>query len=200
MNRGKKRKGIRFFLLCAVLGALAAFSGAWLREEVQTWETKSRTERWRLETPVEYDSGLAEELGKLRAEGSGVCLWNKKRGMTVQAPELGRQIQANVFWIAGDSGALLMNENVLSVGETGRCLLGSRVAWELFGSMDIAGRKVLVDGKEYVAAGVAFTRENACVCELEPDNGKLLTHAAAAGEGREEAQMLKQRIRGLLGG
>ncbi len=191
----KGRHGLAVLFMCGTLGALTALGASAFRERAE----RPVTLTWRLETPILYGEDIEKQVIEKQGEGKSFLLWQKKRQTVIENPEYGRQRRVPAYGIAGDSAALFPGENVLPAGETGRCLLGSETAWQLFGSTDVAGRRVKIDGKEYVVSGVEFARRKACVYELEPGMGKKLTHAAVFCGSAEANQMAKQEISRAIG-
>lgn len=173
------RKMLRFFLFCAVLGAFAGVAGTWGREQL----SRPDVVKWKLESPVYYS-------GEMQHKMATSALWRRKKAQIVENREFGRQTKASVYRIAGNSAALFPDANVLGADDPGRCLLGNKTAYDLFGSTDIAGWKVHIDGTEYIVAGVQFQEEDACVCEVKPDSGEKMTHAAVVGDAKKAWQMI----------
>lgn len=173
------RRMLYFLLFCAVLGALAGAAGIRIREQI----SRPDVIKWKLEAPVYYSGEMQDKM-------ETCALWRRKKGQIVENPEFRRQTKASVYRIAGNSAALFPDANVLGVDDPGRCLLGNKTAYELFGSTDVAGRKVQIDGTEYTVAGVEFQEEDACVCEVRPDAGEKMTHAAVAGDAKKAWQMI----------
>lgn len=189
------RNGLAVLFMCGTLGALTALGASAFRE----WAERPATLTWRLETPISYCEDIEKQVIEKQGEWKSFLLWQKKRETVVENPEYGRQMRVSAYGIAGDSAALFPGENALPAGETGRCLLGSETAWQLFGSTNVAGRQVKIDDREYVVSGVEFARKEACVYELEPGMGKKLTHAAVFCGSREANQMAKQEISTAMG-
>lgn len=177
------RSILHFFLLCAVLGVLAGIAGSWVREQI----SRPDVVKWKLENPVYYSREMQNKM-------ETCALWRKKKAQIVENREFGRQTRVSVYRIAGNSAALFPDANGLCADDTGKCLLGNKTAYALFGSTDVAGQKVQVDGTEYIVAGVEFQEEEACVCEVKPDTGEKLTHAAVLCDDAKKAWQYKQEI------
>ncbi len=177
------RSILHFFLLCAALGALAGVAGVWVREQI----SRPDAVKWKLETPVHYSEEMQNKM-------ESCALWRRKKAQIVENQEFRRQTRASVYRIAGNSAALFPDANGLRADDAGKCLLGNKTAYVLFGSTDVAGRKVQVGGTEYIVAGVEFQEEEACVCEVKPDAGEKLTHAAVLCDDAEKAWQYKQEI------
>lgn len=188
------RKCLCFFLLCAALGAAAAFAGDRFRE----WAARPRTESWRLEMPVEYNQKVREGITAVQTEKQACVLWKKKKGVVLVNPEFGRQMTVDAYGLAGSSSVLFPNTGGLSAGETGYCVVSSDVAGELFGGTDITGRVVRIGSREYTVSGVVFRQEKVCGYELPADGQHKLTHAAVLTESRARNHMLKQEVSTFL--
>lgn len=104
-----------------------------------------------LETPLSE-----QDLHALRKRENSMefTAWGEHLDVTVADPDLGRRIQTKVLVLDGSSELVLPLAPVLAAGDTGGCLLGEETAWELFGSTQVTGEKVLIGNEPRVVRGV----------------------------------------------
>lgn len=188
------RKCLCFFLLCAAFGAAAALAG----DRIGEWAARPRTESWRLEMPVEYNTEVREGIAAMQTEKQACVLWKKKKGVIVENPEFGRQMTVDAYGMAGSSSVLFPYTGGLSAGETEYCIVSSDVARKLFGGTDIIGRVVRIGSREYIVSGVVFGQEEVFAYELPADGEHKLTHAAVLTESRAKNHILKQEVNAFL--
>lgn len=184
------RKCLYFFLVCAVSGAIAAFVMDWFRERT----SRPEIETWRLENPVAYSKEVQEGVAAIQTEQQACVLWKKKKGVLVENPEFQRQVTVHAYEMAGNSAVLFPGTGGLTVSETGCCILSNDVAWKLFGSSDIIGKKVKIGERELTVSGITFQKEEMCAYELRPEEGHKLTHAAVQAGSGAKNHILKQEV------
>lgn len=80
--------------------------------------------------------------------------WGELSDVTVADSGLGRRIQTDVLVLDGSSELVFPLAPVLAAGDTDGCLLGEETAWELFGSTQVTGEKVLIGNEPRVVRGV----------------------------------------------
>lgn len=104
-----------------------------------------------LKTPLSArDSQTLHEMENSRE----FTAWGELPDITVADPDLGRRIQTEVLVLDGSSELVLPLAPVLSAGDTDGCLLGEETAWELFGSTQVTGEKIVIGNEPRVVRGV----------------------------------------------
>lgn len=184
------RKGLCVVLLCVVMGAAAGLILNGIRSVPRT----ENVLKWRLETPVIYDDFMKKRMEEAQAEKLNFVFWKKRKNIRIENSDYGRQIQADTLGIAGDSSVLFPGANVLMAGESGCCLLSDDVAYTLFGSIDVVGRKIRIGKMTYDIAGIEFDQKNLCIYELSPDEGAKVNFGACSYRDDSEKYMTKRKV------
>ena len=86
----------------------------------------------------------------------GFTAWKEQTDQTVTDPDLGRSVQTHVVSLYGSSESVLPVAPVLDADDAAGCLMAKDTAWQLFGSTDVAGKKICVDTKEYTIRGIVM--------------------------------------------
>lgn len=86
----------------------------------------------------------------------GFTAWKEQTDQTVTDPDLGRSVQTHVVSLYGSSESVLPAAPVLDADDAAGCLVAKNTAWQLFGSTDVAGKKICVDTKEYTIRGIVM--------------------------------------------
>ncbi len=99
----------------------------------------------------QYGLGKSEE-GKLRYE---MLFWNNHGEGKMENVELGRISNGDVVYTCGRTDLLISDTLRLDYDDFGLCILGKQTAWELFGTVQAEGLKVICEDREYTVAGVS---------------------------------------------
>ena len=87
-------------------------------------------------------------------EGVSFTAWTQKADRTIEVPDLGKQVQTSVYELCGSSEYVLPEAPVLSADDPNGCLVAKDTAWNLYGSTDIIGQRVVVNNKSYIVRGI----------------------------------------------
>lgn len=106
-----------------------------------------------------------EETKRLRETGEGIAFtaWGERKDVTVEDPDLGRRVQTDVLVLDGPSGLVLPLAPALPERDDGGCLIGEKTAWELFGSVCVAGDRLCVGGETRLIQGVVRVPQSGVV-------------------------------------
>lgn len=186
-------------MMLGIMGVIAvlAILPRWTFFGKETYWKK--TVFWELETPVVYDGQLQKKLADMQEAELPCVLWTENENAMVENPEFVRSVQVRTMGIAGNSGVLFQGGNVLGDGETGYCLLGTDTAYALFGSTEIAGCEVRINGKLYQAAGIEFQEKNLCVYELSQEDGQTAEYAAFTYKDTDFRRITEQKVQNMYG-
>ena len=99
----------------------------------------------------QYGSGEAEE-NRLQYE---MLFWNDHGEGQMESVELGRLSTGDIVYTCGRTDLLIPDALRLDYDDFGLCILGKQTAWELFGTVQAEGLKVICEGREYTVAGVS---------------------------------------------
>ncbi len=105
------------------------------------------------------------------------CIWGQKDGVSITNQDLERNVQADEILLCGNPELVFEDCRMLDREDTDGCLVDEKTAWELFGSLDVAGQKLTCDGKDYTIRGVI------------PGNKKIFAILADAGQTKPAAGM-----------
>ena len=110
-----------------------------------------------------YSQDAAEmEIGQTDAQQKGnrsellpeFCIWGQKDGVLIVNQDLERNVQADEILLCGNPELVFEDCRMLDREDTDGCLVDEKTAWELFGSVDVAGQKITCDGKDYTIRGI----------------------------------------------
>ncbi len=186
----RSRNGLCFILLCIAMGVATGL----ILNGIRSVSGRKGFLEWRLETPVVYDDSMKKRLEDAQAEKINCVFWKKRKNILIENPDYERQIHADTLGVAGDPSVLFPGANALMAGEEGYCLLSADVAYALFGSMDVVGRKVQIGKMTYDVAGIEFDKNNLCIYELSPDQGASVNFCACSSRQDSEKYMTKQKV------
>lgn len=99
----------------------------------------------------QYGSG---EAGEDRLQYD-MLFWNDHGDGQVESSELGRVSNSDIVYTCGRTDLLIPDILRLDYDDFGLCILGKQTAWELFGTVQAEGLKVVCEGREYTVAGVS---------------------------------------------
>lgn len=104
-----------------------------------------------LETPLSVkDSQVLRGLENRMA----FTAWGELQDVTIADPDLGSRIQTRALVLDGSTELVLPLAPVLPEGDTSGCLIGEETAWELFGSTQVTGDKILIGNETRIIRGV----------------------------------------------
>lgn len=104
---------------------------------------------------------------------SEAALWNMSENCTISSESTGREQKVSVCQMQGAPeavfGSNLVEGRYFTTGEERMCLLDLDTAWQLFGSEQVSGLEVQMDGKIWRIAGVLKERRSLCVTAAKED-------------------------------
>ena len=106
----------------------------------------------------QYGLGEAEE-NRLQYE---MLFWNDHGEGQMESVELGRLSTGDIVYTCGRTDLLIPDALRLDYDDFGLCILGKQTAWELFGTVQAEGLKVICEGREYTVAGVSNQIDRIC--------------------------------------
>jgi len=105
-------------------------------------------------------------------------LWGSKKQQEICFQEYGRKKNAEIFFICGNSSLLFPGESSLDEADQEGCLLSGDLAYELFGSRDAEGQKLLYDSKEYTIKGILQQARQIMVIQADGKTENIMDAAA----------------------
>lgn len=184
------RKGtICFWGICLILGIGAGFLRTWMGNNFP----KDRVEKWELEQSIVYDKERKEQLDELQDAEINFVFWEKSSG-EIENADFCRTKRVDIYGIVGNTSVLFPNANALCYGETGYCILSKDVAVELFGSVHVVGRNVLLQEKPYMIAGIETKVQNLCAYELSPKDSEKVSNVGCSAKDKTELWQVKQIV------
>lgn len=104
---------------------------------------------------------------------SEAAVWKASGRIRISAESSGRVQNADCYQIKGQPSAVfgkhLMSGRYFTEGERDVCLLDQGLAWQLFGTADVLGLEVCLDGKQYQIAGILEEDRAICVIPVETE-------------------------------
>lgn len=183
------RSKLLFLLFCLLSGALTGvFAAGILKSDRQEY-----TSRWKLDAPIIYDSQMKSKLESGDWQNMHFLFWRREKAV-IENREFSRAREIKAYGIVGDTSVIFPGSNGVHFGEERYCVLSYDVAIELFGSREVTGKKVLLDGRQYWVSGVFTQKKGSCLYGLSPGDGKKVFHAACGARSRMELFQNKQML------
>lgn len=186
---GWRRNRLIFLLLGLLSGALVGMFAAGIFKS----DGQEYTSRWKLETPVMYDSQMKSKLEDDAWQSIHLLFWRKEKAV-IENREFSRAREIKAYGIVGDTSVIFPGSNGVCFGEEGYCVLSCDVAVELFGSREVAGKNVLIDGRKYWVSGVFTQQKGSCLYGLSPEDRKKVFYAACGAGSRMELFQNKNKM------
>ena len=105
-----------------------------------------------------------EEIINSKEEDIYLFTGLKEEKGNIKNKEFNKSKESNIVEIVGNS-SLLFNSTILFIDDKKGCLIDKSVAYDLFGSYDVKGREIDVEGKSYTIRDVLNNKENIVVIE-----------------------------------
>lgn len=148
----KKYAGRVLFLIGLALAGILMYNGSLDRKKAAALEQDAALS---LAVPINRETleqMIFTEAGQ--EDTVSFTVWAQEENKTIEAEGFGRKKQADVLWICGSSQLLLPYGKILSPEDPAGCLVDEKTAFDLFGSRQVEGSRVTVDGRTWVVRGV----------------------------------------------
>lgn len=119
------------------------------------------------------ESGLSEQL----------VFWGKKENQTVENPEFNRSITGTVYVLCGDSNLIWKESYPLEREDKKGCLIGEKLALQLFGSDKVVGETVTWKNQSFQIRGIIVGED--CLA-MEGIEEQELSNLTIKGENETE--------------
>lgn len=119
-----------------------------------------------------------QERNKESENPFSFTLWGSKKQQEICFQEYGRKKNVEILFICGDSSLLFPAGSSLGESDQASCLLSGDLAYELFGSRDVAGLKVLYGSKEYTIKGILQQAQQIMVIQADDKTENIMDAAA----------------------
>lgn len=129
------------------------------------------------------DVAAMRKLEEQQEQRREFAVWAQENGVPVQNEDLGRACDVSQVIVCGRTDLVLRASSRLEMGDTGGCLLDRETALRLFGSTDVAGQTLLVNGEKKTVRGLLMDVSGTVVTEAASDaeNLRYLTVRTQAG-------------------
>ncbi len=112
-----------------------------------------------------FDLDLLKSMMKDPESEYTFSAWKEEADQQISAFESGRSSAADVITVYGPSQCVLPYGKNLQAEDTEGCLLGMKLAEELFGSHKVEGQKLVYGERVLTVRGVINNPENLMICE-----------------------------------
>lgn len=134
-----------------------------------------------------------EELKEMKADPDSeytFAAWKEETGRQISAAESGRNDTANVIEIYGSSNCILPYGANLWQEDKDACLIGMKLAEQLFGGHQVEGQQIQYNGRILTIRGVIKEPGELLICETtEPETSfNRISILTAEGEGYLKAK------------
>ncbi len=82
------------------------------------------------------------------------CIWGQKEEMILENKNLSRIAQADAILLCGNPELVFEDCRVPNKEDSQGCLIDEEIAWELFGSNQVVGKEILIEGNSYIVRKV----------------------------------------------
>lgn len=132
-----------------------------------------------------------EDMRKLRAHvqqaGNGdMAAWTQQVSRSISCESTGGSMTADILWIEGNAALVwdlqLAAGTLPGAGDKEGCALSLETALSLFGSTDIIGQEVVLDGHTYTVRGIFRQPDGLTMAGTDPGRPLALFPAAGAPE------------------
>lgn len=123
-------------------------------------------------TVMSEEDGLGEDIIKEidndPEQENAFAAWKEIPDSFLTAKESGRTSRADVIMLYGSSYCVLPYGKVIDKEDTTGCLIGRKIAEDLFGSRQVEGQELICGDRTLAVRGVIREPENLLLCEI-PD-------------------------------
>ena len=126
-------------------------------------------------------------------------LWGESENILVVAPSLNRKTNASLITTAGNSGLVLPGTRTLENTDTGGCLIDEKLSVDLFGSSEICGETLLIEGRKYKILGILYGHRGIALIPAEKDTGTVIDRVSLKIPEKENQQETIRRFSGSTG-
>lgn len=148
----KKYAGRVLLLICLALAGILMYNGVKDKNKAAALEQNAVLA---LASPIDGERiKQMREAEEKREEAVTFTAWTQERNKSVTAEASGKMARTELLWINGSSQLLLPYGKILNPQDPQGCLLDEGTAADLFGSTQVEGMRLLVDGQAWVIRGV----------------------------------------------
>lgn len=180
-------------LILASVFLLAAFLLA-----LDAQRAKNDAEALRQNVTISLEAPLTREDAQAlcaRESETALAAWGEQADITVTDPELGRRAQTSVITVCGAPSLVLPAAAGLPADDTGSCLITEQTAWELFGSTQAAGSRILVNDRTLTVLTVLpMPKTRLVICgSADADSSCPYNRITLAGTHTEDGEAFLQQ-------
>lgn len=155
---------------------------------------------WKTEHMTGKKAQEIQENNRTSEEGSlHFTLWGSRKKQTVIFKEYGRTVEAETFYLCGDSRLLFEGDAYIDETDAGGCLISADIAYQLFGNAKIRDLPVTVGDREYIVRGVIADRKNTLAVQADSSTEGILDAAAVEIPGNRTASSVINEYEGRYG-
>lgn len=110
-----------------------------------------------------------EEIINSKEEDTYIFTALREEKGTITNKEFNKSKESNIIETVGDS-SLLFNSTILFMDDKKGCLIDKSAAYALFGSYDVKGMKIDIEGKSYTIRDVINNEDGIAVIQSNPEN------------------------------
>lgn len=172
MMRRCKRIGVYAFLLCCLLGVWGICLA--YAQEIQRME---QLVELRYPEPTltlqQVEKIQEEEALQEKKLITNQVAWVQKEQMQLKNENLGTRATAAMIWLAGDAHLLIPRQQVTGElvypGDKKGAVITPKVAYDLWGSLDVIGKSFVYDKEEYNVRGILDKKEPVVILQLSDE-------------------------------
>lgn len=121
-------------------------------------------------------------------------VWKKEMKGAVQADDLGKEVDTEVYSLQGNSQILFPNVHALDRNDTTSCLISSALASKLFGNLDVKDLTIVYNKRIYVIEAVIAGEEPIFVHEAKKTEDTLFNRITLLGREDMNKALTGQRF------
>lgn len=150
-------------------------------------EQQEQTGIFQLMEACDADTAINLQNSRARKGESDVLftLWEERKGALVCNPEQNRSVQGTALIVCGNSGLVFKSSRTIGIMQKKECLLDAKMAQQLFGSTNVEGKYVEIDGVSFKVAGMLCHTSNTILFQAEPGMDVALNGVSIKGAGQD---------------
>lgn len=114
-----------------------------------------------------------------------VALFRSEKDILAESPSTGRSAKVVKIEAAGSMHLILPGKlrqgSFVSDSDWDGCVVSQKAAEELFGSREVTGERLRLDGREYTVRGIVEAKEKLCMVQQDGENAYPFVRVSAPG-------------------
>lgn len=142
------------------------------------------------------------EMASKETKGNieNIVLFRQEADIPLENQTLHRTGQTELVEVAGEMQLLLSGMDIYgsvpSDSDSSGCVISQKTAWEMFGSQNVLGERLVINGTSYLVRGILETNRNICV--IQGDRGKQYSCLRVQTSNATPLSVTQEMLAGIL--